>query len=119
MKAGLKKWKERGETAVSKELEQLHNCESFSPVHLKDLTPEQRKQILESHLFLTEKRDKTIKRRMVAGGNKQRGFINKEDATSSTATLESVLPTSLIDAHECRDVAVVDIPNAFVQTILE
>ena len=61
LKAGLKKWKECGETAVSKEVEQLHNRESFNPVHMKDLTPEQRKQVLESHLFLTEKRDKTIK----------------------------------------------------------
>ena len=119
LKAGLKKWKERGETAVSKELEQLHNRESFLPVHMKDLTPAQRKQVLESYLFLAEKRDKTIKGRMVAGGNKQRGFINKEDATSPTAALESVLLTSVIDAHEGRDVAVVDVPNAFVQTKLE
>ena len=56
---------------------------------------------------------------MVAGGNKQRGTIEKEDATSPTAALESVLLTSTIDATEERDVAVIDIPNAFIQTIIK
>ena len=53
---------------------------------------------------------------MVAGDNKQRGTIEKEDAASPTAALESVLLTSTIDATEERDVAVIDIPNAFIQT---
>ena len=53
---------------------------------------------------------------MVSGGNKQRGTIDKEDAASPTAALESVLLTSTIDAAEERDFAVIDIPNAFIQT---
>ena len=52
---------------------------------------------------------------MVAGGNKQRNTIEKEDNASPTAALESVLLTSTIDAAEERDVAVIDIPNAFIQ----
>ena len=56
---------------------------------------------------------------MVAGGNKQRGHIDKIDATSPTAALESVLLTSTIDAEEGRDVAIIDIPNAFVTTRIE
>ena len=56
---------------------------------------------------------------MVAGGNKQRGKIEKLDASSPTAALESVLLTAIIDAQEGRNVAVIDIPNAFVQTHLE
>ena len=53
---------------------------------------------------------------MVDRGNKQRGTIDKEDATSPTAALESVLLTSTIDAAEERYVAVIDIHNAFIQT---
>ena len=53
---------------------------------------------------------------MVAGGNTQRGTIDKEDAASPTAALKSVLLTSTIDAAEERDIAVIDIPNAFIQT---
>ena len=56
---------------------------------------------------------------MVAGGNKQRGKIDKTDATSPTASLESVLLTSTIDAKEGRDVAITDITNAFVTTRIE
>ena len=56
---------------------------------------------------------------MVAGGNKQRNHIDKTDATSSTAALEYVLLTEKIDAKEGRDVAIVDIPNAFVTTWIE
>ena len=56
---------------------------------------------------------------MVAGGNKQRNQINKTDATLPTAALESVLLKATIDAKEERDVAIVDIPNAFVTTRIE
>ena len=53
---------------------------------------------------------------MVAGGDKQRGTINKTDAASPTTPLEYVLLTANIDTKEGRDVATVDIPNAFITT---
>jgi hypothetical protein len=98
---------------------QLHMRETFEPLVWEDLTTEQKKQTLESHLFLKMKRDGTIKGRTVAGGNKQRHYIHKEDATSPTVATESVLLTAIIDAFEQRDVAVVDIPNAFIQTRID
>jgi hypothetical protein len=55
----------------------------------------------------------------VVGGNKQRDYISKEDATSPTVAMESILLTCIIDAEEARDVAIVDIPNAFIQTHIE
>ena len=70
-------------------------------------------------MFLKEKRSGQIKGRTVAGGNKQRDYISKEDASSPTVTTESVLLTCIIDAKEGRDVAVIDIPNAFIQTRIE
>jgi hypothetical protein len=70
-------------------------------------------------MFLKEKRDGKIKGRTVAGGNKQRDYISKEDASSPTVATESVLLSCIIDAEEERDVAVIDIPNAFVQTHVE
>ena len=70
-------------------------------------------------MFLKQKRDDSIKGRLVAGGNKQRSTINKEDAASPTTALESILLTATIDAKEGRDVAIIDIPNAFVQTRIE
>jgi hypothetical protein len=119
MKVGLKPFKERGEEAVTKELSQLHFQDTFEPINPKDLNKEERLQVIESHLFLKEKRDTTIKGRMVAGGNKQHGTIDKQDASSPTATLDSVLLTAVIDAKEGRNVAVINISNTFVQTRLE
>ena len=77
---------------------------------------EQKKKALESLIFITEKRDGRIKARACANGSKQRLWMNKEDSTSPTVSLPSVLMTSTIDAHEGREVAIIDIPNAFVQT---
>ena len=85
----------------------------------KTLSKTEYDKVLESHLFLKQKRDQSIKGRMVTGGNNQRGKIDKTDATSPTAALESVLLTSTIDAKEGRDVAIIYIPNAFVTTRIE
>jgi hypothetical protein len=119
LKAGLKAWGEKGYTAAHAEMKQLHFRDTFKPKHWSDLTQDQRKTVLESHMFLKEKRDGKIKGRTVAGGNKQRDYISKEDASSPTVTTESVLLSCIIDAEEERDVAVIDIPNAFIQTRVE
>ena len=91
----------------------------FKPVNPKFLSPLQNKQTLGSHLFLKEKRDLTIKGCLVAGGDKQRSFTPQTEATSPTPHTESIFITSAIDALEQRDVATIDIPNAFVQTELK
>ena len=119
LKAGLKAWGEKAEKAAYGEMKQLHFRDTFRPVHWKDLSAEQRSRILESHLFLKEKRDGTVKGRTVAGGNKQRDYIGKEEASSPTVSTEAVVLTSVIEASEDRDVATIDIPNAFIQTRVE
>ena len=119
MKRGLKMWGHKGESAVFSELQQLHLRNVFRPVSPRALTLLDKKKALESHLFLKEKRDLSIKGRLVAGGNKQRSFIDKSEATSPTPHTESVFITASIDAAECRDLAAIDIPNAFIQTDLQ
>ena len=56
------------------------------------------------------------KARMVAGGNTQRGHVTKEESSSLTVSTKAVLLTSIVDARKGRDVIVVDILNAFIQT---
>ena len=51
----------------------------------------------------------------MAGGNKQRDYISKEDASLPTITTEAILLSCIIDAEEERDVTVINIPNAFIQ----
>jgi Reverse transcriptase (RNA-dependent DNA polymerase) len=67
-------------------------------------------------MFLTEKRDKSIKGRRVANGKPSSKWLNREDSTSPTASLESILLTAVVDAKEGRDVMSGDVPNAFIQT---
>ena len=85
--------------------------DTFRPINSKTLSKTEYDKVLESHLFIKQKIHQSIKVIMVAGGNKQRGHIDKTDATSLTAALESVLLTSNIDKKEGRDVAIIDIPN--------
>ena len=58
------------------------------------------------------------KARLVINGAQQRDHVTKEEASSPTAYTESVILTSIVDANEGRDVATVDIPNAFAQTVI-
>ena len=119
MKAGMKHWGERGTRAVSKELQQLHHFDTFEPVDPKMMTSEDFQEALELHLFLKQKHNDSIQGRMVADGSKQRTSFAKEDATSPTVALESVLLMAMIDAAEGWDVATIDILNAFIQTRLD
>ncbi len=105
--------------ALEAKAKQLHWQNSLKPVHWKDVNKEKQKQILKSHVFVKKKRMGQIKARKVAGGNKQRDFISKENASSPTVATESVLLTSLVDVQENCDIAIVDIPNAFIQTVVE
>jgi hypothetical protein len=118
LKAAINKWGKRAETAAVAEMKQLHWRNTFKPVNYNDLNTQQRQTILESHIFLQEKRMGKIKGCTVASGNKQRSYIEKEDASSLTVATESVIVTSVVDAEENRDVAVLDIPNAFIQTVV-
>jgi len=119
MKVAIKKWGQKAEYAITKEMMQLHWRDSYKQKHWHELTKKKKEQILESHIFVEQKRDGLIKARKVIGGNKKQDYITKEDVSSPTVTAEAVMLTCVIDAQEDRDIAVVDIPNAFVQTFVD
>ncbi len=116
LKQGLKKFGDKGRTSAMKEMKQLHDREVFRPIHPSKLTPSEKKKVLESLIFLVEKRDGTIKARTCANGSVQRAWMGKDEASSPTVSHEAILLTAAIDAAEERKVITVDIPNAFVQT---
>ena len=116
LKAAMKMWGNNATIAAEAEMKQLHWRNSFKPVRWNELTQQQKEMVLESHIFLTQKRTREIKGRTVAGGNKQREYIDKEDASSPTVATESVILTSVVDAVEERETAVVDVPNTFIHT---
>ena len=68
---GLKKLGKKGRNAACKELHQTHNRVKFKPVDVNSLTPEERKKAIKSLMFLTEKRNGTMKGRTCANGSTQ------------------------------------------------
>jgi hypothetical protein len=119
LKADLKEWGDKAFTAAQSEMKEFHLRNTCKPRHWRELIQDQRQTVLESHMCLKQKRYGKIKGRTMVGGKKQRNYISKEDASSPTLSTESVLLSCIIDAEEERDVAVVDIQNAFVQTRVE
>ena len=119
MKRGLNIFKEKGVAAVRSEMEQLHTRKVMGARDAKQLTPEQKKEALAYLMFLKRKRCGKVKARGCADGRKQRKYTAKESSTSPTVSSEAVFLTAMMDAMEERDVAVVDIPGAFMQADMD
>ena len=117
VRKGLQLFGEAGEAAITKELSQLHDRKVLKPV--KNLNCKERQDALKYLMFLKEKRNGDIKGRGCADGRKQREYTTKEEASSPTVAIESVMLSCAIDAKEGRDVGIIDIPNAFMQVDME
>ena len=115
VKTGLKKFGEKGWSAALKELDQLHGRECFTPISIAKMTPAERAKAQLALMYLTEKRDSTIKGRMVYNGKPSREWLSREDTASPCVSLEGLFLTTVIDAKEQRDMMSCDIPNAFIQ----
>ena len=77
---------------------------------------DERAKALKYLMYLKEKHNGDIKGRVCADGQSKILYTNKIDRASPTASLAGLIITCVIDAHEKRDVATVDIPGAFLQT---
>ncbi|CAJ1953560.1 unnamed protein product, partial [Cylindrotheca closterium] len=103
---GQKKFGDDGKDAVDKEF-------------VKDMTASERKKAQSAMMLLTEKQfEKTIKGCLVYGGDGTREWLSREDTASPTALQEAITTTCVIDAHEGRDIMMMDVPNAFIQTYM-
>ena len=102
MKKAKELFGDRSDEAVMRELSQIHAYETYEPQFASSLTWEQKKEALNSLLFVTEKRDGAIKARQVADGSKQRTYdgYNKKDRASPTVLTERVFLTGVIDAQD-------------------
>ena len=62
LKKGLELFGEKADVAVQKELNQIHQMDTYDPVHKSDLTFEDRNKPLASLMFISEKRNGDINR---------------------------------------------------------
>ena len=82
---------------------------------MKDIPIEERNKVLRLITLIKEKRTGQIKGRACANGRPQRAYISREEATSPTVGLESLMLSLMIDAYEKRDVATADVAGAFLK----
>ena len=96
-------------------MQQQHDMMTYIPLDPIKLTKAEKQAALNSLMHLVEKRNERIKSRFCADSSKQRWVpgYKEADAASPTASNEGVMLTFAIDAHEGRDVAVIDEPGAF------
>jgi len=119
MNKGIKTFGQAGIDAVKKEMKHLHKRKVMEAKKPTELTPTQRREALGYLMFLKRKRCGTVKGRGCADGRPQRKYISKEEATSPTVSTEAVFLTAVIDAMQGQDVAVVDVPGAFMQANMD
>ena len=70
-------------------------------------------------MFLKEKRNENIKALRCADRNKQRKKYKNSDVMSPPVSKEVVLIFAMIDAYEERDVAVLDVPVAYLSSDMD
>jgi len=94
-------------TAILQELDQLDLCDTFRPLHHLNLLFAKHRSASESHLFhcVTD-----VKAHLVAGVSIA--------VPSLTSIMDPVMLIAAIDAAEGQYIAIVDVPNTFVQVKL-
>ena len=101
LKAGINKFGKQAKASAHKEMKQLHDRSCFRPVHKCLLNKSKRHRAMESLLFLTEKRDKTIKSQHCANRSAQCTYMEHDEVTSLTVCMVGTLLTTVIKAQEC------------------
>ena len=92
--------------------------DTYIPVDPRSFSVQDKRKALSALFFLTRKHDRRLKGRKCTIGSKQHTYegYQKSDGTSPTVSTDGVIMNSVIDAHEKRDVVIVDIPGAFLNT---
>jgi Reverse transcriptase (RNA-dependent DNA polymerase) len=79
----------------------------------------QKQEALAYLMFLKRKRCGRVIGCGCTDGQKQHAYTTRDDAASPTVATESVFLTTVIDALEGWDIAVIDVPGAFMQADMD
>jgi len=110
---------QRTSESVRKELVGLLDKKAFT-VMSKNFIRKGGKKIIPMSLFLTMKRDGTLKARMVAGGHRQdRRFYDVGRTTSPTVSTQSIMSILNIAASERRNLMTLDIRQAYLEADMD
>ena len=104
--------------AILSEYAQLRDTDTVRVLRAESLSRSQKEGALELLTLIKKKRCGKIKGRVCANGRKQRKYIRKDEVSSPTVRLESILATLAIDSKEKRFVATADVAGAYLQTLM-
>ena len=120
----IRKAKERYGTEANRcaaeEIQNLFHYDTMVGVHMSDLTPDERKSIIRSSMFIKEKflpsgAFERLKARFVAGGNLQdRSLYEPAEISSPTVSTSSVFLLASIAAAQNRKVVTIDVQSAYL-----
>jgi hypothetical protein len=90
---GLNIFGQEGQDASKKEIDQLHRRSCFTPKSIAKMTQIERRKAQQALMFLGEKRDGTVKGRMVYNGKPTREWLSSEDSNilQSDSALKSCI----------------------------
>eukprot|EP00555_Chaetoceros_dichaeta_P000372 CAMPEP_0198279726 /NCGR_PEP_ID=MMETSP1447-20131203/67080_1 /TAXON_ID=420782 /ORGANISM="Chaetoceros dichaeta, Strain CCMP1751" /LENGTH=424 /DNA_ID=CAMNT_0043974931 /DNA_START=1086 /DNA_END=2357 /DNA_ORIENTATION=+ len=121
---GFKMYGKRAVAAIVKEFTQLNDGAVpgkpvVGAVDASTLTRQEKMKAMPAVNLIKEKWDGVIKGRTCADGSRQQKYLKQDESiTSSTAALESLIVSLLIDAYEERDVGTYDVPGAYLHAKL-
>jgi hypothetical protein len=118
VRAALREFPTDAMRAITSELSQMISKKVWTPIIARQLTQDQRRSVIRSSMFITEKKDPSgaflkLKARLVAGGDQQDKTLYN-DISAATAATSSVFMVAAIAAREKRLVTVVDITCAYL-----
>ena len=91
----------------------MYLLQAFTPFDGTQLIKAEKSQAILFSMFITEKQDGTITARACADGQKQRGYMPKEEVVAPTVMLEFIFIIAVLEAKERRDVAVMNLLIVF------
>ena len=87
LKKGIALFGNKAEQTTTAELQAIHDMGTYEPLDTSKLTRDEKRDALESLLFITEKRDGRFKSRKCAMGNKQRTYDEYDTSAVSVTNL--------------------------------
>ena len=121
-KKGIKKFSQEAIAAMIKEFTQFNDGVMpgnpvVEPVDPTTLTPDDIAKALEAVNLIKKKRSGIVKGRSCLNGSQQWKYLGENESIASpTSQLEALFLSLIIDVMEKRDVAVFDIPGAYLHT---
>jgi hypothetical protein len=116
---------QEAEQSILKELRSIHDKGTFKPIHIRDLSYQQRKSIIPSKLFLKDKYSpdgtfEKLKSRLVGGGHRQdRTLYEDHERSSPTLSTTGLFTIAGIAAKRGWDRATADIGTAYLNAKLK